>query len=136
MEKKIFVGRFSTPDERRSFEQGHLDVVKLGDTTVGRGVFEPGWKWSDDVKPIAKTKSCEAAHTLFVVSGRMHVVMDDGEAGEVGPGDCAVIPPGHDAWTLGDTPCVVIDFTGAQDYAAGGRDVRPGASSSTKQPGA
>lgn len=133
MEKKILAGQFLSPDERRSFEQGRIEILKLGDATVGRAVFEPGWKWSEHVRPIAKTKSCQAAHTMFVVSGRMHVVMDDGEEAAFGPGECGYVPPGHDAWVLGDDPCVVIDFTGMRDYATGSRDAR-GASTSGPQP--
>jgi mannose-6-phosphate isomerase-like protein (cupin superfamily) len=136
MEQKIRVGKFTSPDEQRKFGQGHMDVLKLGSATIGRGVFEPGWRWSNDVKPITKTKSCEVSHTIFVVSGRMHVEMDEGEAIDIEPGDCAVIPPGHDAWTLGDTACVALDFTGAASYATGTREARTGATGSEPRPGA
>ena len=84
---------------------------------VGRATFLPGWKWSQHVKPIAKTDSCQAAHTGYFVSGRMKVVMDDGEEMEYGPGDFAIMAPGHDAWIIGDEPCVVIDWQGYADYA-------------------
>ena len=84
---------------------------------VGRGVFEPGWRWSVDVKPLAGTGSCEASHRAYVLSGRMHVVMDDGQETDIGPGDFAVIPPGHDAWTVGKEPCVMFDFAGMETYA-------------------
>ncbi len=107
----------NAPDETRLFPKGKIEVVNLGGVTVGRGTFEPGWKWSECVKPIAGTASCQAAHTGYVVSGRMKVVMDDGIEAEVGPGSAAVIPPGHDAWIVGDEPCVFIDFTGAAQYA-------------------
>lgn len=113
MEKKSL----NSPDETRTFDKGHLNVVTFGDVTLGRGTFEPGWKWSECVKPIAGTDSCQAAHTGYVVSGRMKVVMDDGTEAELGPGDASVIPPGHDAWILGDEPCVFVDFTGAAQYA-------------------
>ena len=107
-----------TPHERRPFKaHGHMDVVTLGDFTLGRGVFEPGWRWSNDVKPIAGTESCQAAHTGYVISGRMHVVMDDGTEGEAGPGDAVVISPGHDAWIVGDEPCVMLDWSGSANYA-------------------
>ena len=106
------------PDETRPFaSHGHMQVVQLGETTVGRGVFEPGWRWSESVKPIAGTDSCQAHHSLYIISGRMGVRMDDGSESEVGPGDAAIIPPGHDAWTVGDEPCVVIDWQGFADYA-------------------
>ena len=110
---------FDSPDETRPFEQGkgRLDLVNTDSGVVGRATFEPGWKWSEHVKPIAKTDSCQAAHTGYFVSGRMKVVMDDGEEVEYGPGDFAVMAPGHDAWIVGDEPCVVIDWQGFTDYA-------------------
>jgi mannose-6-phosphate isomerase-like protein (cupin superfamily) len=109
---------FDTPDETRPFvSHGQMEVVQIGDTTVGRGIFEPGWRWSESVKPIAGTSSCQAHHTLYIVSGRMGVRMDDGSETEVGPGDAAIIPAGHDAWTVGDEACVAVDFTGVSSYA-------------------
>jgi hypothetical protein len=108
---------FTEPEEVREFPHGHVDLVTVGDATVGRAEFEPGWRWSQDVKPIAGTDSCQAAHTGYVLSGRMHVVMDDGAEADVGPGDAVMIEPGHDAWIVGDKPCVMLDFTGLRDYA-------------------
>jgi ethanolamine utilization protein EutQ (cupin superfamily) len=108
---------FDKPDETRSFDKGRMDVITLGDVTIGRAVFEPGWKWSECVKPIAGTDSCQVAHTGYVLSGRMHVVMDDGTEGIAGEGDMIVIAPGHDAWTIGSEPCVVLDVVGAGHYA-------------------
>lgn len=108
---------FNTPDETRTFANGKLDIVEIGGTTVGRAVFEPGWKWSESIKPIANTKSCEAAHLGYVVSGRMTVVMDDGTRLEYKTGDALSLPPGHDAWTEGNEPCVFVDFVGFKDYA-------------------
>lgn len=106
------------PDERRDFPGGHLDMVTLGGKPVGRATFEPGWRWSESVKPIAGTESCEFFHSGYLLSGRMHVRMNDGTELEVGPGDAVVIPPGHDAWIVGDATCVMIDFGGdAADYA-------------------
>ena len=108
-----------TPDETRPFEggTGKLELAVTEGGSVGRATFQPGWKWSEHVKPIAKTDSCQAAHTGYVVSGRMKVVMDDGEEMEYGPGDFAVMAPGHDAWIIGNEPCVVIDWQGYADYA-------------------
>jgi quercetin dioxygenase-like cupin family protein len=108
-----------SPEETRPFKDGmgKLELVNLGSGPVGRATFEPGWRWSDHVKPIAGTESCQAAHMGYFVSGRMKVVMDDGEEMEYGPGDFAVMDPGHDAWTVGDEPCVVIDWQGFADYA-------------------
>jgi quercetin dioxygenase-like cupin family protein len=110
---------FDSPEETRPFEdgKGKIDLVDLGGGAVGRGVFEPGWKWSDHVKPIAKTDSCQAAHVGYCVSGRMVVVMDDGEQQEFGPGDVMIAPPGHDAWVVGDEACVLVDWQGFADYA-------------------
>ena len=108
---------FNSPDETRRFNNGIVEIVKLGEGTVGRTIFQPGWRWSTDVKPIAKTELCEAPHVLYCVSGRMHVVMGDGTEFEVGPGDVGSIPPGHDAWVVGDQPCVGVDWSGMENYA-------------------
>ena len=94
-----------------------IEVVKVGDSTVMRATFEPGWKWSECIKPIAGTDSCQAPHVNYVISGRMKVVMDDGTEMEMGPGDAADIPPGHDAWVIGNEPCVAIDFAAGKVYA-------------------
>jgi quercetin dioxygenase-like cupin family protein len=108
-----------TPDETRPFEdgKGKLELVNTDNGPVGRARFEPGWRWSEHVKPIAKTDSCEAAHAGYVISGRMKVVMNDGTEDEFGPGDLMIIPPGHDAWVVGDDAMVVVDWTGFGDYA-------------------
>lgn len=105
------------PEEVRQFEKGRLELVTLNGRTVGRAVFQPGWRWSSHVKPIAKTKSCEAPHFGYQVSGQMKIVMDDGTELVVKAGDVMNIPPGHDAWVLGDEPVVVVDFQGFVDYA-------------------
>ena len=108
-----------SPEETRSFEggTGQLQLVNTDGGAVGRATFQPGWKWSTHVKPIAKTDSCQAAHVGYVISGRMKVVMDDGTADEFGPGDLIICPAGHDAWIVGNEPCVVIDWAGFADYA-------------------
>jgi ethanolamine utilization protein EutQ (cupin superfamily) len=109
---------FDSPDEVRPFEgNGQAEVVNLGGHVVGRGTFEPGWKWSENVKPIAKTDSCQVSHIGYVMSGRMRVFMDDGSESECGPGDVVAIPPGHDAETVGDEPCVMLDFGEFGEYA-------------------
>ena len=110
---------FDSPEETRPFEggTGQLDLVNIKEGAVGRATFQPGWKWSEHIKPIAQTNSCQAAHSAYFVSGRMKVVSDDGEEMEYGPGDLAVIPPGHDAWVVGGEPCVIIDWQGFADYA-------------------
>jgi quercetin dioxygenase-like cupin family protein len=109
---------FDDADETRPFQdKGQVDLVNVGGGVIGRATFEPGWKWSDHVGPIAGTKSCQAPHVGYVVSGRQKVVMDNGTELEIGPGDVVSIPPGHDGWTVGDEPCVVIDFAGMSNYA-------------------
>jgi quercetin dioxygenase-like cupin family protein len=107
------------PEETRPFEggTGRLELVNVEAGAVGRATFLPGWRWSEHVKPIAGTASCQAAHLGYFVSGRMVVVMDDGERMEYGPGDFAMMAPGHDAWIVGDEPCVVVDWQGFADYA-------------------
>lgn len=108
------------PDEVRPFKdgKGKMGVFTFGSQTMGRGEFEPGWRWSQHVKPIAGTDSCQATHTGIVLEGRMVVKMTDGGAEmEFGPGDVFLMPPGHDAWVVGQERCVLFDFTGVAQYA-------------------
>jgi hypothetical protein len=107
----------NSPDETREFPKGRLEIVSIGGTSIGRAAFEPSWKWSESVKPIAQTESCLAPHLAYVVSGRMKAVMDDGTEIEVGPGDAMALPPGHDAWVVGNEQCVMVDFGGYEEYA-------------------
>jgi hypothetical protein len=104
-------------DEVRKFENGKIELATLGDVTIGRAVLEPGRNWEKCVKPLVKTDSCQAPHTQYIVSGRIKVVMDDGTEEEFGPGNAALIPPGHNAWVVGNEPVVGIDFTGLKEYA-------------------
>ncbi len=97
------------PDDRRSFPKGGAEFVTIGELTVGRATFEPGWRWSESVKPIAGTPSCEFHHNGIVLAGRMHIRMDDGAEGEVGPGEVFVCDAGHDAWVVGSETCIVLD---------------------------
>jgi hypothetical protein len=94
------------PEETRPFkdDMGHLAIVNADAGAVGRATFQPGWRWSEHVKPISGTDSCQAAHTGYMISGH-------------GPGDFMVAPPGHDAWVVGDEACVVVDWQGFADYA-------------------
>jgi hypothetical protein len=108
---------FSQPDETRTFEKGKLELFKLGGVTFGRATLQPGWKWSTSIKPLAKTESCQAPHLQYHVSGRLHVVMDDGSEQEFVPGDVSLIPSGHDAWVVGDDPVIIIDISGMAQYA-------------------
>lgn len=108
---------FSAPDEVREFPKGKLEIVHIGNTSMGRATFEKDWKWSECVKPIAQTGSCMAPHVGYVISGRIKAVMDGGEAFECSAGDALSLPPGHDAWVVGNEPCVIVDFVGYEDYA-------------------
>jgi mannose-6-phosphate isomerase-like protein (cupin superfamily) len=109
--------RFAKPEEVREFEKGRAELVKIGGGVVGRLTFQPGWRWSTHIKPIAKTEWCEAPHFQYHVSGRIHVKMKDGHEFEVGPGEVSFLPSGHDAWVIGNEPVVVIDWAGAMNYA-------------------
>ena len=108
-----------SPDEVREMKdsKGRIELVDLGSGLVGRATFEPGWRWSEHVKPMAGTESCQAAHAGYVITGRKKIVMDDGEEAEVGPGDFMTAAPGHDAWVIGDGACVMLDWQGMADYA-------------------
>ena len=114
---KMEVKGFGAPDEVRTFEKGRVELVTIGGVTIGRAIFEPGWKWSTCVKPLAKTKSCEAPHFQYHVSGTLKVVMDDGTTRECRAGDVSLLPPGHDGWVVGNEPAVVVDFQGMAEYA-------------------
>ena len=116
-EKTLRRLNFDTPDETRPAGSAKADIINVGDMAMMRVTAPPGWRWSKDVAPIAKTESCQAPHLHYQLSGRIHVVMDDGTEDEFGPGDLAVIPPGHDAWVVGDEPVVAIDVTGANVWA-------------------
>ena len=108
---------FEKPDEVREFPHGRVEIVTVGGAEIGRLTLEPGWRWSNDVKPIAGTDLCEAPHMQYHVSGRVHVLMADGTEFEAGPGDVTSLPQGHDAWVVGDEPVVVVDWYGASNYA-------------------
>ena len=107
------------PDDRRDSPRGHLESLHLTGLDFAVAVFEPGWRWSESVGPIAGTDSCQVHHNGFVVQGRLRIRMDDGAESEVGAGDVFVCSPGHDAWVVGDEQVVVYDFAGgmASEYA-------------------
>jgi hypothetical protein len=102
----------SEPDDIRPLGNGRLEQVRLGGLVFSRITLRPGWKWSVDVKPQAKTDLCEASHTQCILAGRLMIEMADGEQTELVAGDVAIIPPGHDAWVVGYEPVTVIDFAG------------------------
>lgn len=107
----------SKPDEVRSFGLGKVEIFDMDDVVVGRTVFEPGWRWSEQVKQIAGTELCEYHHLGFVLSGRFHIMMKDGTEMEFGPNQAFEIPSGHDAWVVGDEPWVTLDFAGMRSFA-------------------
>ncbi|HSN64518.1 MAG TPA: cupin domain-containing protein [Azonexus sp.] len=115
--QKAELKSFGKPEEVREFPKGRVDLLKVGGATVGRATFEPGWRWSTSVQPVAKTKSCEAPHFQYHVSGVLMVLMDDGTELECKPGDVSHLPSGHDAWVVGNEPAVIVDFQGMIDYA-------------------
>jgi class 3 adenylate cyclase len=107
-----------TPDEPLSFPGLEGGVVHLGDITVGRMVIKPGWRWSKDVKPVVGGDWCQARHLGVVLSGRFGAMLEDGTTLEFGPNDVFEIPPGHDGWTIGDEPCVQIEWSGMRAFTA------------------
>jgi quercetin dioxygenase-like cupin family protein len=109
---------FNTPDETRPFaDKGAAEIVALGEGSVMKARFEPGWHWTEHLGPIAGTETCESPHLLYVLTGRMRVRMNDGTEGTVGPNEVARIEPGHDAWVVGDEACTLVDFGASPSYA-------------------
>jgi class 3 adenylate cyclase len=108
----------SSPDLVRSFPFGHVDIVHLDETSVARFTWEPGWRWSKDVAPVVQTRSCLNRHVGYAISGLLHVQMDDGTELEIGAGDAFEIPPGHDAWVVGDEIWDTVEFTSAAIFGA------------------
>jgi len=115
--EKSELKNFEHPDEIREFPHGRLELVRIGGVVVGKVRLEPGWRWSESVQPIAKTDSCEAAHFQYFLSGVLRVRMDDGTEFDCRAGDVCLIPPGHDAWVIGNEPVVAVDFQGMATYA-------------------
>ena len=115
------VRAFDAPDEIRTPAKTQVDVVNMGGTTAARLTLEPGWKWSECIKPIAGTETCQVRHVGVVQSGTIHVTHEDGTEGEIGAGEAYVIEPGHDAWVVGDEPFVGFEFESptAEVYAKG-----------------
>jgi quercetin dioxygenase-like cupin family protein len=114
---EVVLKRFDNPDEVRVFEKGRFEIVKIGGMIIGRATYEPGWKWSDHVSPIAGTPFCEVEHLGMVVSGTATAAMNGGEVYELSPGTIFYVPPSaHDSWVVGDEPYVSIHFLGAGNY--------------------
>jgi class 3 adenylate cyclase len=115
--------RFDRPDEIRRVEKAHIELVELGELTIGRAIFEPGWRWSEHVKPIVGTESCQVHHLGYVVSGQLHIEMTDGASMDVMGGDAFEIPPGHDAWVIGDEPWISVDWAGRRLFAKSPKEI-------------
>jgi len=114
---EVILKRFEEPDETRVFSKGRFEIVRLGGLTIGKATYEPGWKWSEHVSPIAGTALCEVEHVGLVVSGRAVAAMADGTIIELTPGNLFYIPPvAHDSWVIGDEPYVSLHFLGAEHY--------------------
>jgi quercetin dioxygenase-like cupin family protein len=114
----LIVKSLDQPDETRpAMDEGRIEIVTLGPVAVGRATFKPGWRWSQHVQRLAGTELCEATHLGYVVSGRQAVRMADGTEVELKPGDAFIVGAGHDAWVVGDEPCVSLDFSGLADFA-------------------
>jgi quercetin dioxygenase-like cupin family protein len=115
----VEVRSFDSPDETRTPEKTKVEVVRMGNASAARMTFEPGWRWSECVKPLAGTESCQARHVGVVQSGTLHVSHEDGSDQEIRPGDTYVIEPGHDAWVVGDETFVGLEFESraAEEYA-------------------
>ena len=114
---------FDRPDEIRRVEKAHIELVELGELTIGRAIFEPGWRWSEHVKPIVGTESCQVHHLGYVVSGHLHIEMTDGASMDVMGGDAFEIPPGHDAWVIGDEPWISVDWAGRRLFAKSPKEI-------------
>jgi hypothetical protein len=111
---------FDAPDEVREFPKGQAEILQIGGGEVGRYTVEPGWSWSEHIKPVAGTELCEAPHFQYHVAGTLRIRMADGAEFDVGPGEVSVLMPGHDAWVVGDEPVTVIDWGGAHTWAKSG----------------
>jgi mannose-6-phosphate isomerase-like protein (cupin superfamily) len=110
---------FSSPDETRKPEKTTIELVNIAAGQIGRYTFHPGWRWSECIKPVVNTDSCQVDHIGYVISGTLHVKHDDGTEVDVKPGEVYRIAPGHDAWNAGQEPAVFVEFQGAANYAKG-----------------
>lgn len=109
--------RLDQPDEVRSFPHGRVEIFEIGDNVVGKTVYEPGWRWSQDVRPIAGTELCMYHHLGYCLTGVLHVILEDGTSLDIAAGEAFEIPPAHDAWVVGDDPWITVDFAGMRSFA-------------------
>jgi quercetin dioxygenase-like cupin family protein len=115
--KKVVRKNLKSPTETRKFDKGKVDLADVGEAVIGRFELQPGWRWSESVKPLVGTDWCEHTHVAYVISGRLKTRLQDGSEDEAGPGDAVFTPSGHDAWVVGSEPVVMLDFRGAATYA-------------------
>ena len=117
----VEVGDFGSPDETRMPDKTKIELVRLGETSAARMRLEPGWKWSECIKPVVGGERCQVRHVGLLQSGTMRVVHDDGTEQAIGPGQAYTIDPGHDAWVVGDEPVVGFEFESraAEEFAKG-----------------
>jgi hypothetical protein len=115
--KGVEVKSFNAPDEVRTFDKGKVELVNVNGRMLGRATLQPGWRWSQSLKPMVNTESCQAPHFQYHVSGILHIKTDDGVERDVKAGEISLLGSGHDAWVVGDEPVVVVDFQGMVDYA-------------------
>jgi hypothetical protein len=108
---------FNKPDETRTPDKTKVELVDLSGGQIGRYTFQPGWRWSECIKPVVGTETCQVEHIGYFVSGTLHVTHSDGTERDVTAGDVYHIAPGHDAWVVGDEPAIVVEFQGAANYA-------------------
>ncbi len=114
----VILKRFEAPDETRTFEKGKFEIIHIGGLTIGRATYQPGWKWSEHVAPLAGTERCEVEHVGLVVSGHAAAAMSEEEVIDLTPGVAFYIPPTpHDSWVVGDEPYVSLHFLGAEQYS-------------------
>ena len=113
----LSVKSLNEPDEKRRPDKSEINVSTVGDYTIGRFTFEKGWRWSESIKPVVHTDSCQNNHVGYCVAGTLQVQLTSGETATVTAGDTFTIPPGHDAWVVGDDQWVAIEFLSAATYA-------------------
>lgn len=117
MDTRFEIVRLGEPDEVREFTLGCFELYRIGGREIGRAIYEPGWRWTEHVRPIAGTELCQVDHVGLVLSGTAGVKMADASEWVLQPGDFFAIPPGHDSWVIGDEPYVSLHLLGAESYA-------------------
>jgi len=114
---EVILRRFEQPDEVREFEKGRFELIRIAGLTIGRATYQPGWRWSEHVRPMAGTEFCEVEHVGLVLSGRATAAMKNGPVVELAPGSVFHVPAApHDSWVVGDEPYVSLHFLGADHY--------------------